>query len=56
MSFGFFKTVPKASPCPGMEEGPPPLPSPLKNAISICSRTVLIRPSSFSIGKVHFKF
>lgn len=46
MSFGFFKTVPKASACPGVEAKSPLLPSPLKSALSICSGTVLIRPSS----------
>lgn len=56
MSFGFFKTIPKTSPCPGMEEGPPPFLSPLKSAISICSETVLMRPASFSAGQMYFKF
>lgn len=56
MSFGFFKTIPKASACPGVEEKSSPLPSPLKSTLSICSATVLIRPSSFSVEKVHFKF
>lgn len=57
MSFGFFKTISKTSPCPGMEERPPPFLSPLKSAISICSGTVLITPaSSFSAGQVYFKF
>lgn len=56
MGFGFFKTIPKVTPCPGIEEEPPPVPSPLKVLLVFAVELLIRPPSSFSVGKMYFKF